>query len=112
MLGFKNRRVAIISSNWITPLRIRRFNAVCEEAMISSDFITQEVKVETKVGTQIPRRDKVEPLLLEIQNFIAAVEGKEELRVMPQHAVNTTRVAEAALASSRKGIAINLELKS
>jgi len=48
MLGFKDNKVAIISSNWITPTRVRNFKAVCTEGIISSDFISQEVKIETK----------------------------------------------------------------
>jgi len=111
MLGFSDNKVAIISSNWITPTRVRNFNAVCTEAIISSDFITQEIKIETKDDTEIPRKDKQEPLLLEIKNFLGAIEGKNELRVKPEHAVNVTKIAEAALLSSRKGTPIYLELK-
>ena len=111
MLGFKENKVAIISSNWITPLRVRKFNAVCGDAIISSDFITQEVKIETNSGAEIPRKDVEEPLLLEIKNFIAATQGKEDIRVKPEHAVNTTKIAEAALLSSHKGTPIYLDLK-
>jgi len=111
MLGFKENKVAIISSNWITPIRVRRFNAVCSDAIISSDFITQEVKIETNSGAEIPRKDVEEPLLLEIKNFIAATQGKENIRVKPEHAVNTTKIAEAALLSSHKGTPIYLDLK-
>lgn len=46
MLGYKNDRVAIISSNWITPKKVRKFNAVCADAIVSSDFISQEIIVE------------------------------------------------------------------
>lgn len=111
MLGFKDNRVAIISSNWITPTRVRRFNAVCTEAIISSDFISQEVTIGTNNDTQTPRMEKQEPLLLEIKNFLGAIEGKNELIVKPQHAVNVTRIAEAALLSSQKGAPIYLDLK-
>ena len=111
MLGFKENKVAIISSNWITPARVRNFNAVCTEGIISSDFISQEVKIETKNDTEIPRKEKQEPLLLEIQNFLGAVEGKNELTVKPQQAVNVTKIAEAALLSSQKGTPIYLDLK-
>lgn len=111
VLGFKENKVAIISSNWITPIRVRRFNAVCGDAIISSDFITQEVKIETNHGAEIPRKEVEEPLLLEIKNFIAAIQGKESIRVKPEHAVNTTKIAEAALLSSHKGTPIYLDLK-
>ena len=111
MLGFKENKVAIISSNWITPIRVRKFNAVCSDAIISSDFITQEVKIETDAGSEVPRKEVEEPLLLEIKNFIAAAEGKETIRVKPEHAVDATKIAEAALLSSHKGTPIYLELK-
>ena len=111
MLGFKDNKVAIISSNWITPSRIRTFNAVCTEGIISSDFITQEVKIKTKNETEIPRKEMQEPLLLEIKNFLGAIEGKNELKVKSSEAVNVTKIAEAALLSSQKGTPIYLDLK-
>jgi len=111
MLGYKNDKVAIISSNWITPKRVRTFTAVCTDAIITSDFISQEIKIEKKEETEIPRSDKQEPLLLEIQSFLGAMEGKNNLIVSSQQAVNVTKIAEAALLSSQKGIPIYLELK-
>lgn len=111
MLGFKDNKVAIISSNWITPSRVRTFNAVCTEGIISSDFITQEVKIQTKNDTEIPKKEKQEPLLLEIKNFLGAIEGKNELTVKSSEAVNVTKIAEASLLSSQKGTPIYLDLK-
>jgi UDP-N-acetylglucosamine 3-dehydrogenase len=111
MLGFKDNKVAIISSNWVTPTRVRNFNAVCTEGIISADFISQEVRIETKNDTEIPRNEKQEPLQLEIKNFLDAIEGKNELRVKPEQAVNVTKIAEASLLSSQKGTPIYLELK-
>jgi len=111
MLGFKDNKVAIISSNWITPTRVRNFNAVCTEGIISADFISQGIRIETDKDTEIPRNEKQEPLLLEIQNFLGAIEGKNELRVKPEQAVNVTKIAEASLLSSQKGTPIYLELQ-
>ena len=111
MLGYKNDKVAIISSNWITPKRVRKFNAVCTDAIISSDFITQEIIVEKSDNTETIQNEKQEPLLLEIQSFLGAIDGKNELIVKSQQAVNVTKIAEAALLSSQKGIPIYLDLK-
>jgi UDP-N-acetylglucosamine 3-dehydrogenase len=111
MLGFKYNKVAIISSNWITSARVRHFNAVCTEGIISGDFISQEVRIEKDQGAEIPRREKQEPLTLEIKSFLNALEGKENLRVQPKDAVNVTKIAEAALLSSQKGVPIYLDLK-
>ncbi len=111
MLGYKNDKVAIISSNWITPKKVRTFSAVCTDAIITSDFISQEVKIEKKGETEILRNEKQEPLLLEIQSFLETIEGKNEQVVKAQEAVNVTKIAEAALLSSQKGIPIYLDLK-
>lgn len=111
MLGYKNDKVAIISSNWITPKKVRRFNAVCTDAIISSDFITQEIVVEKSDESESIQNEKQEPLLLEIQSFLGTIEGKNEQIVKSQEAVNVTMIAEAALLSSQKGIPIYLDLK-
>ena len=111
MLGFKDNRIATISSNWITPTRVRNFNAVCTDARIFSDFITQEIRIETENGSKIPKEPKAEPLSLEIRNFLDSIERKKELVVKPEEAVNVTRIAEAALLSSQKGIPIYLDIK-
>jgi len=111
ILGYKDDKVAIISSNWITPKKLRKFNAVCTDAIISSDFITQEIIVEKDEETQTVQNEKQEPLLLEIQSFLGAIEGKNEQIVKSQEAINVTKIAEAALLSSQKGIAIYLDLK-
>ena len=111
MLGYKNDKVAIISSNWITPKKVRKFSAVCTEAIISSDFITQEIIVEKHEESKIIQNEKEEPLMREIQNFLNAIEDKTKQIVKANEAVNVTRIAEAALLSSQKGTPIYLDLK-
>ena len=111
MLGFKDNKTATISSNWITPIRVRNFNAVCTDARIFSDFITQEIRIETDNGTENPKNEKAEPLSLEIKNFLDSLEDKNDLLVKPEQAVNVTKIAEAALLSSQKGTPIYLDLR-
>ena len=78
------------------------------DAVISLDFITQEVKISGK-ETEILPVDKKEPLSLEIQSFLGALEGKNELVVTPKQAVNVTKIAQASLLSSQKGTPIYLD---
>jgi UDP-N-acetylglucosamine 3-dehydrogenase len=111
MLGYRDNRTAIISSNWITPKKVRTFSAVCTDAVILSDFISQEIKVERKEETEKLKLEQKEPLLIEIQSFIGAIGGKNNLVVEPQQAVNVSKIAEAALLSSQKGVPIYLDLK-
>lgn len=112
MLGYGDDRVAIISSNWITPKRVRRFEAVFVDAIARSDFITQDVVVEYADGKDILTDHKAEPLLLEIVSFLDAIRGGQEHRVKAQEAVNVTKIARAALLSSKKGIPVYLDLRS
>ena len=111
ILGFKDNKTATISSNWITPTRVRNFNAVCTDGRIFSDFITQEIRIETDHGTENPKNEKTEPLLGEIKNFLGAIENKNDTKVKAEQAVNVTKIAEAALLSRQKGIPIYLDIK-
>jgi UDP-N-acetylglucosamine 3-dehydrogenase len=114
MLGFEDQKVAIIASNWITPKRVRTFNAVCTEGIISGDFITQEIRIDEETRTITPRRKNqlIEPLTLELKSFIDAIKGKADgSLVSASEATNVTRVAEAAILSSKTGSPIYLELK-
>jgi UDP-N-acetylglucosamine 3-dehydrogenase len=111
MLGYKNDKVAIISSNWITPKKVRKFTAVCTEAIISSDFISQKIIIEKNEKIEKIENEKQEPLMREIQNFLDSITDKTQQIVKSQEAVNVTKIAEAALLSSQKGTPIYLDLK-
>jgi predicted dehydrogenase len=111
MLGFENQKVAIIASNWITPKKVRTFSAVCTDGIITGDFLTQEIKIDRADATIMPRKQFQEPLTLELQNFIAAIEGREKIVVTAADATNVTRVAEAAILSSNTGSPVYLDLK-
>lgn len=111
MLGFGGDRAAVISSNWITPAKSRTFSAVFTEAIVSGDFITQQVRVESGGATTIPRAAWAEPLSAEIAAFVAAAEGGAAPLVTAGDAVRVTRVAEAALASSRSGAPVYMDLE-
>ena len=110
MLGFGGDRAAVISSNLITPARSRTFSAVFTGAIVSGDFVTQRVTVETGGETRTPRTPWSEPLRAEIEAFVAAAEGGPPPLVSPADAVRVTRVAEAALLSSRNGAPVYLDL--
>jgi UDP-N-acetylglucosamine 3-dehydrogenase len=113
MLGFRGHKVAIIASNWITPKKVRKFSAVCTDGTIAGDFITQEITIDYKEATIIPRRQQFqEPLTLELQSLLDAIDGKINKPVISAiEATNVTRVAEAALLSSNTGSPIYLDLK-
>jgi len=111
VLGFENQKIAFIASNWVTPKKVRQFIAVCTDAIITGDFITQEIKIDQGGDTLIPRRELEEPLMLELKNFTGAIDGNVKPLVSEDDAISTTRVAEAALLSSKTGSPIYFDLK-
>ncbi len=117
MLGYSDDRVAIISSNWITPTRVRRSEAVFMDAIVRLNFLTQKVTVEDADGQETlggrggGEGEDGEPLLLEIRSFLDAIQGRGEHLVRAREAVNVTAIARAALLSSQKGMPIYLDLR-
>lgn len=108
MLGFGGGGTAMISSNWISHSKIRTFSAVCSDAVIHADFISQEMKIVGERFTESPKSEWREPLLAEIQSFMGAVRGENKLIVSPEQAIAVTSIAEAALQSSRSGEPVRL----
>ena len=113
MLGFEDQKVAIIVSNWVTPKKVRIFNAVWTDGIIIGDFITQEIKIDHGESTIIPRRKQFqEPLALELKSFLDVLSGKIDKPIVSAYdATNVTKVAEAALLSSNTGSPIYLDLR-
>lgn len=109
MLGYKNNKTAIILSNGSSSEKIRKLRAVCSGAVVLSDLISQEIKI-SKENSQMSL-EKKEPILLQIQNFIGAIEEKNEIIVKPKEVINIIKIAEAALLSSKQGVPIYLDLK-
>ena len=69
MLGYKKDKVAIITSNWISPKKVRTFSAICTNATMTSDFISQKIKIVREKESEVIQIEK-ESLLLEIKNFL------------------------------------------
>ncbi|MBI2184837.1 MAG: Gfo/Idh/MocA family oxidoreductase [Thaumarchaeota archaeon] len=101
ILSFSGKKTAFIASNWVTPKRVRQLSAVCTNGTATVDFISQELRLDDASGTRIPRIEKQEPLTLELRNFIDSVEGRTKPVVEGYDAVQTTKVAEAALKSAQ-----------
>lgn len=108
MLGFGDQRTAFLTSNWVTPNRVRTLAAFFTDGVISVDFVTREMRINTEQGTNIPKRSDQEPLMLELKEFITAIQEKRQPLVTGEDGLRTTVIAEAALASSHAGTPIFL----
>lgn len=110
MLAFSEGRTAFIEANWLTPYKVRRLVVTGSEAIISLDYITQEITIETREETITPREEWREPLKLELQHFVRCVlEGKEPL-VTGLDGLKALMIAEAALKSARRCSVVRLRL--
>ncbi len=101
LLGFGGERTAFITTNWVTPSRVRQLSAVFEKAVVTLDFISQEIQVHEEAGTRVPKHAVQEPLMLELKEYVAAIaEGRQPL-VTGKDGLMVTKIAEAVLASSK-----------
>ena len=106
MLGFSEQRTAFITTNWVTPARVRTLEAVFENGVVSIDFVSQQTQVHEEDGTRIPKLVIQEPLMLELKEYLASIEEKRQPLIRGEDGLMVTRIAEAVLASSRSGTPI------
>ncbi len=108
VMGFSERKTAFLATNWVTPNRVRTLSAVFTGAVVDVDFVTQKTSIHEAGGMTVPTRAFQEPLLLELKEFIAAVQEKRKPLVTGEDGLNAIRIAEAVLASSSSGTPIYL----
>jgi len=109
LLGFSGQKTAFLVTNWITPNRVRTLTAVFSGGVVDVDFVTQQTMVHEGDATTVPTRPVQEPLMLEMKEFVAALQEKRQPLVTGQDGLQATVVAEAVLASSKSGTPIFLE---
>ncbi len=108
MLAFSGGKSAFLEANWLTPYKIRKLTVTGSDAIISLDYITQEMTVETSGQTLTPRYEWEEPLKLELQHFVeCALKGRES-RVTGLDGLKALRIAEAALKSATNNCVVKM----
>lgn len=108
MLGFSGDRTAFITTNWVTPKRVRELEAVFTKGVVTVDFITQEMQIHEESETKVPQHTVQEPLTVELREYITAIQQKRPALVTGRDGLSAIRIAEAALASSKSGSPIYL----
>jgi predicted dehydrogenase len=109
VLGFSGRKTAFLTTNWVTPDRVRTLSAVFSNGVVEVDFVTQRTMVHEEGGTTVPTRTFQEPLTLELKEFISAVKEKRRPLVTAEDGFRAIKIAEAVLASSESGAPIYLD---
>ena len=108
LMGFSGEKTAFLVTNWITPNRVRTLSAVFSGGVVDVDFVTQKTSIHEGSATTVPTRPYQEPLMLELKEFVGALQEKRQPLVTGKDGLNVTRVAEAVLASSSSGTPIYL----
>lgn len=84
-LAFANGAVANLSASRISPENVREIRVFQSDAYLSLDFAKQAGHTIVKKGQQLERADipieKAEPLMLELQSFVAAVRERATPKV-------------------------------
>jgi UDP-N-acetylglucosamine 3-dehydrogenase len=109
MLAFPNGKTAFLEANWLTPYKIRRLTVTGSDAIVSLDYITQEMTIETSGQTLTPRYEWEEPLKLELQHFVECVLNGKEPLASGFDGLKALRIAESALKSAEKGCIVKLK---
>jgi UDP-N-acetylglucosamine 3-dehydrogenase len=109
MLTFNEGKTAFIEANWLTPYKIRKLIVTGSEAIMTVDYLTQEVTIETAGQTLTPRYEWVEPLKLELQHFTNCVLKNKQPAITGEDGLRALRIAEAALKSAKKCTRIKLK---
>ena len=108
LLGYSGQKTAFLVTNWITPNRVRTLSAVFSGGVVDVDFVTQKTSIHEGAATTVPTRPYQEPLMLELREFVNAIQEKRQPLVTGKDGLNAIRVAEAVLASSSSGTPIYL----
>jgi UDP-N-acetylglucosamine 3-dehydrogenase len=118
-LEFENGILAVIEVNWLTPMKVRKVSLTCSKNFVEMDYINQFLQVSSstikKIDTgnlyRIPQEyderkielEKREPLKVELNDFLEAVENNGSPLVSGEEGVKTLKIAQAAMQSVKEG---------
>ncbi|MBS7642744.1 MAG: Gfo/Idh/MocA family oxidoreductase [Candidatus Bathyarchaeia archaeon] len=109
ILRYGESIIGFIEANWMTPRKVRNLTITGSNAIVSLDYLTQEIVYENRdsIVTPIARWD--EPLKIELRHFIEASLGKCKLEVTGYDGLEALKICEAILESSRMRKPIRFE---
>jgi len=119
LIDFEHGSSGFIEVNWLTPMKVRKLALTCSKNFVEVDYMEQSALVASssykpaEAGNlyNVPlefdlRRialKKEEPLKRELADFIGAAEKGSEPLVTGESAIETLKIAEAALESMVSG---------
>jgi UDP-N-acetylglucosamine 3-dehydrogenase len=107
-ISYTNNRNAIVSTNWLTPRRIRNLTITGTEGIINVEYTSQQITVENNEKLTQPYLNYQEPLMLELKSFTDAVRDDTRPNVTGEDGLRALIICEAALQSAKTGKQIKL----
>ena len=104
ILGYQNNKSAVILSNYSSE-KIAKLKVIYPQKTIFADLEANKIEEFDEITKES------NPLLSQMENFIGAIEGKNDLEVNANQIINLTQITEGALLSSKQGVPIYLDLK-
>ena len=125
-IRFDNNVLGVISSNWLTPKKVRQIKVTGEKGMFFADYLTQELYfyekefaaksvdyndafIKGKEGKKIKIGiKKSEPLKNELEAFMDCIKKNKEPPVTGNDGLEALEIAQKFLESSKKNKVIEL----
>ena len=117
LLSFESGVNGYIEVNWLTPMKVRRMALTCTKNFVELDYPSQSIEISSsslkewdpfnlyqahfEMDVRQVRLRKQEPLERELRDFLGAVSEKREPLVTGEEAVESLRIALAAVESQR-----------
>lgn len=117
LIDFEHGSSGFVEVNWLTPMKVRKLGLTCSKNFVEVDYMEQSALVASSsykpmdagnlynVPLEFDLRrialKKEEPLKREIEDFVRAAEKGTDPLVTGESAIETLRIAEAALESMK-----------
>ncbi len=118
LINFENGVNGFIEVNWLTPMKVRKLALTCVKNFVELDYTGQSLTISSSTLMsfdpfnlyQVPFEydirevslQKKEPLRLELEDFIGSIKEKRSSLVTGRDALETLKVAEAAIMSQKE----------
>lgn len=117
LLSFENGATGVIEVNWLTPMKVRRLALTCLKNFVDIDYISQSLLISSsslgrldsfnlfRIPLEFDSRrislEKREPLMIELTDFLDAIERKRKPLIDGKDGLETMRVVMAAIESQK-----------
>lgn len=125
LVDFEGGTTGFVEINWLTPMKVRKLALTCSKNFVEVDYMDQSALVcsssfkpfESGNLFNVPLEfdlrkialKKEEPLKRELADFLAAAEDGKDPLVSGESAIQSLKIAEAALESVRSGMKVQVE---